>query len=168
MSVPRQYDAEAMFLYWYNDGERRTLVKVAEQFGCGYDTVKKYSSEDDWNGRADEIDAEVIEQVNRQLASTRARRTVRAVRILDTVESHFLERLRLGQATPNDPAALTPADVGISDVLRVQELRDKLLGGVTHRLGVEGGADHLSLAEIENEIAEMDKRELEGGTDGKA
>lgn len=163
MSPPRQFDAEAMFAYWYNDGERRTFGKVVEHFGCSYDTVKKYADEDDWNGRADEIDLRTMEQINRQLASTRARRVVRAVSILDAVETRFLRRLQLPDT---DPQALRPGDVGVNEVAKIAELRDKLLGGVTHRFGSEGGADSMSLADIEREIGEMDKAELEqGGTE---
>lgn len=163
MAAPtRQYDAEAMFAYWYNDGERRTLMATAAQFGCGYDTVKKYASEDDWDGRAEEIDAATILQINKQLASTRARRVVRSVRILDAVETKFLKRL-----DENDPAALTSGDVSIGDVLKIAELRDKLLGGVTHRFGNEGGADAMSLQDIESEIERLNMKELEeGGADG--
>lgn len=160
---PELYDAEAMFLHWFNSGDRRTLTATAAYFDCAYNTARRYASEHDWDGRADEIDAEA-----RKLSAKRMGRLVMKQRevhvdLLRSIETRFLRRLmdKLPDGSPN-PDALPLSSVGVREVIDTIKALELLMGGATERIVTEE-SDRYDLAAIEAEIATLDEQAMARG-----
>lgn len=146
------------FLWWYNEGNRRSLSEVAENYGVSVTTAKAWSRDNTWADRADEIDAEAREQVNRRLANVIARQRTRNIEAVAAVQTLFFQRLRPGTPDNPNPAQLRPEDVGIQDYERLVKLFELLVGGVTERVDSRPRVVDTPLSELEREIAELDIR----------
>jgi hypothetical protein len=166
MADREDYDNEGMFLWWYNDGERRTYMQVKDQYGCGYTTVRNYADKYDWEQRADEIDEEARRHLTKRLGRVVAKQRAVEIDILRALTNKFTKRLPEtvtvdGKEVPN-PDRLAPVEMTISDMAVITKTFELLTGGVTERQGFED-QDRLDLQVIEQELADLDRAALERG-----
>jgi hypothetical protein len=169
MAPPLVADPEAAFRYWYNDGRRRTFQQVADHTGAGYSTIRRYADDNDWDRRADKLDADVREATDKAVAADVAKQRAANVQMARAVLARFAQRLpervrdRDGREVEN-PHYLAPGDIGVREAELLFRYVELMGGHATHRFGVETEDERIrSLAELEQEIAELDVAELTGG-----
>lgn len=156
---------ETAFEYWYNDGERRTFVETAARFDVHQDTVRRYADDNDWDGRADELDQEIRRQRDKRLASLLGKMRAREIEAIATLESRFFRRLiPVGEDGKPNPAAIRPEDIGIREFEILAKLLEMKVGGVP----VAGAEERQeTLDDIERQIMELDLKEQAKGVDGE-
>jgi hypothetical protein len=158
-------DVEAAFVYWYNNGERRTYGQVAQLLEVSDSTVRRTAHEQDWVGRADHLDRDARAMVNQQLVALRAHTMTQLVEtgtaVLALFEQRQMDTLKddSGAVIPN-PYLAVAGSPSVADFVQTV----KLLQSV----GMVGAPDdnpadepRQSLEELRRQVAEMNMREAE-------
>lgn len=156
------FDPEAMFVFWFNDGERRKYMEVVGEFGCSYETVKRNAGKYDWERRADEIDVEVRKLADKKLATLIFKHRANEIRAIPALHARFLSRLKLvlDDGTPN-PDYLHPSEMTVRDFSELAKLFELLTGGVTARIDTTAGdGNTATLEEVALEMEELELEEL--------
>lgn len=157
----KQYDVEQLFGWFYNAGQRRNLTdveKVAADAGVevSYMTLRRYSDEFDWQGRADALDEEARRITDKRIANLVGRHRARQVEAIATLQTKFFRRLVPStQGAPN-PAEILPGDIEIEQFIALSKQFETLTGGATVRIGGEGPS---ALEDMARAIASMDALE---------
>lgn len=151
---------DAAFEWWYNAGERRTYVDTAAHFDVHVDTVRRYADEYDWDGRADDLDAETRRQRDKRLAATIGKMRAREIETIAALEARFMRRLipKLEDGKDN-PAAIRPEDLSVQDFALLAKLLELKVGGVP---AADASERAETLDDIERQIAELDLAEEAG------
>lgn len=164
--MPRRpsVNPEELFLWFYNQGERRTYQAVADHFSLGYTTVREYADRYDWERRADETDDEVRRQTTKRLARIIANQRSINVDLLRATISRYAKRLpeQLPDGSKN-PDYLSPSEIEVADLVTLLKAFELLTGGATDRVGGEVDPEQLNLAAIDAEINELDRAAVRSG-----
>jgi hypothetical protein len=159
----RQYDVEQLFGLFFNGGQRRTLADVEKYareldppIEVSYMTLRRYSDDFDWSGRADALDEEARKQADKRIASIVARHRAREVETVAALQTRFMKRLVPSTRENPNPDEIRPGDIEIKDFADLAKLFELLTGGATSRVGQEGPT---ALEDMARAIAEMDALE---------
>ncbi|KIL38002.1 hypothetical protein SD70_29325 [Gordoniibacillus kamchatkensis] len=131
------------FDYYYSLGAARSLKQVAQQFGKGFATIKRWSSEFRWRDRVQQRDQELGAQIEAQTNQHILDRHEKKQRIIDHLYDRLYARVMAGGMEVSTMA----------DFERLAKIEQTVMIG----LDEEGGDNIRSLADILQQSAELIK-----------
>jgi hypothetical protein len=158
------HNVEQLFGLYYNQGQRRNLTDVVKAAAdqdppvdVAYITLRRYFDDFDWQGRADRLDEEARDAINKRLVSLVVRHRMREIETVASLQTKFMRRLIPSTREQPNPAEIQPIDLEPRDFIELGKFFELLTGGATARTGVEDTSG--ALDEMSRAIAAMDSFE---------
>jgi hypothetical protein len=124
----REWDEEAMFAEYVNQGDTRSYARVAALYGCAKKTIHCISQRNHWMDRLAFIEAEARKESEKRLLEQRTEVHTRHLQLLRAIQQRGAQAIQEHRFD-----SLRDASKAITDSIKVER---NVLGETDHRLDV--------------------------------